>query len=327
MLRLSSGRLAVVLAALAMAAVVFAIPASAQTTGAVKGKVVDQKGKPLEKADVRIEYLDGINIKLDAKTDRKGEFVRVGLRPGNYKVTASTKELGAQSFNVRVTLGDPLEVNFQLGGGGAAMDAAAAAAAAAKNAELKKTFEDGAAAAKAGNYDEALAKFEAAVVMAPKCYDCYYAIALVHMEKKDYGKAEEAFNKALEVKPEYVEAYNGLATVYNAQKKFDKASEATTKARELAAAAGPVGAGGVDAEYNAGVIAWNAGKIAEAQAAFLKVVELKPDHAEAHYQLGMSYLNQGKMPDAIAMFEKYLTLAPQGPNAATAANILKSIKK
>jgi len=66
------------------------------------------------------------------------------------------------------------------------------------------------------------------------------------------------------MKANYVEAYNGLATVYNAQKKFDKAQEASQKAAELASAAGPGaggGAGAVDAEYNQGVIDWNAGKI------------------------------------------------------------------
>jgi tetratricopeptide (TPR) repeat protein len=326
MLRLFSGRRLLVLALMAMVAVAFAIPVFAQT-GAVKGKVVDPKGNPIDKAVIVIEYQDGINFKVETKSDKKGEFVQIGLRPGNYKVTASTKELGGQAFSVRVRLGDPSPVNFVLGGGGAA-NAAAAAEEAKKTAELKKVFDDGVTASKAGNFDEAVAKFTEAAALAPKCFDCYYNIGFAHMQKKELDKAEEAFNKAIEFKPDYFEAFNGLATVYNAQKKFDKAGEASQKATDLAAAAGPAGGGGsVDAEYNNGVIDWNAGKIADAQLHFQKVVELKPDHAEAHYQLGMAFLNQGKLPEAIPMFEKYLALAPQGPNAATATGILKQIKK
>lgn len=326
MLRLFSGRRFLLVTLMVVVAVALTVPALAQT-GSVKGKVVDPKGKPVDKAAVLIEYMDGINFKVDVKSNAKGEFIQIGLRPGNYKVTASTKELGAQSFNARVKLGDPTEVNFILGAGGAT-NPAAAAAEAAKTEALKKVFEEGVTASKAGNFDEAITKFTEASVLVPKCFDCFYNIGFAQMQKKDYEKAEESFNKAIEFKPDYVEAYNGLATVYNAQKKFDKAGEASKKASELAAAAGPgVAGGGVDAEYNNGVIAWNAGKIEDAQASFKKVIELKPDHAEAHYQLGMSYLNQGKMAEAIGMFEKYLSLAPQGPNAATATGILKQIKK
>ena len=324
MFRLFSGRRLLGHALMVIVAVAFAAPVFAQT-GAVKGKVADPKGKAVDKAVVLIEYTDGINYKVETKTNNKGEYIQIGLRPGNYKVTASTKELGAQAFNVRVNLGDPKEVNFILGapGGGAA-----AAEEAAKTAALKKTFDDGVTASKAGNFDEAVAKFNEAATLVPKCFDCYYNIGYAYMQKKDYDKAEEAFNKSIEIKPDYIEAYNGLATVYNAQKKFDKAGEASQKATDLATAAGPAGGGGgVDAEYNNGVIDWNAGKIAEAQAHFEKVIELKPDHAEAHYQLGMAFLNQGKLPEAIAMFEKYLVMAPQGPNAATATGILKTLKK
>ena len=83
----------------------------------------------------------------------------------------------------------------------------------------------------------------------------------------------------------------------------------------------------MDAEYNQGVIDWNAGKIAEAAEHFQKVIFMKPDHAEAHYQLGMAFVNQGKLAEAAPMFEKYLQLAPEGQFAATAKGILASIKK
>jgi len=324
MFRLISGRNLFVLGLLACAVSLFATPGFAQT-GALQGKVSDAAGNPLEKAQVVIEFTDGINRKYEVKTNKKGEFIQIGLAPGNYKVTASFEKMGEQSFPVRVRLGDPMKVNFILGAAtGATKEDAAKAVA------LKKVFDDGVAASKAGNFDEAITKFNEAAVMVPGCYDCYYNVGYNYTQKKDYEQAEAAFLKSIELKATYVDAYNGLATVYNAQKKFDKAQEASQKAAELASAAGPGaggGAGAVDAEYNQGVIDWNAGKIAEAQEHFQKVVFMKPDHADAHYQLGMALVNQGKLAEAVPMFEKYLQLAPEGQFAATAKSILASIKK
>ena len=100
---------------------------------------------------------------------------------------------------------------------------------------LNKTFNEGVAASAAGNFDEAIAKFNDALKTNPKCSDCYYNIGVANSGKKDYDKAEEAYKKAIEVKPS-AEAYNGLASVYTSQRKFDLAQEAGKKAAELAAA-------------------------------------------------------------------------------------------
>jgi tetratricopeptide (TPR) repeat protein len=324
MFRLISGRNLLVLGLMACAVFLFASPGQAQT-GALQGKVTDAAGKPLEKSVVVIEFTDGINRKYEVKTNKKGEFIQIGLAPGNYKATASFEGLGSESVPVRVRLGDPTKIEFRLGAatGTTKEDAAKAAA-------LKAVFEEGVALSRDGKYDEAIAKFTEASGMVPGCFDCFYNIGFNHSQKREFDQAEAAFLKAIELKANYVEAYNGLATVYNAQKRFDKALEASEKAAELAGAAGPgtgTTSGGVDAEYNQGVIAWNAGKIPEAAEHFQKVIFMKPDHADAHYQLGMAYVNQNKMAEAVPMFEKYLELAPTGQFAATAKGILSSIKK
>ena len=59
-----------------------AAPAAAQTTGTVKGKVVDGKGQPVDKVVVTIEFKGGTNAKREVKTNKRGEFIQVGLQPG-----------------------------------------------------------------------------------------------------------------------------------------------------------------------------------------------------------------------------------------------------
>jgi tetratricopeptide (TPR) repeat protein len=320
-----SGRRVLLLACAVLVAVAMANPVTAQSTGMVKGKVIDAKGLPVEAAQVTIEYKDGVARTYTVKTNKKGEYTQIGLVPGNYKVTATKEKVGTQSFDGRVRLGDTLECNFKL-------DPAAASAPSkeevAKISAIKKLFDDGVAASRGGDNDGAIAKFNEAIAIMPTCYDCYYNVGYAYAQKKEYEKAEEAFKKSIEMKADYVEAYNGLATIYNAQKKFDDAQAASQKAAALATAGGPAaGGGGVDALYNQGVIAWNAGKAEDAKKAFEEALKVDPKHANSHYQLGMCYINLGKMAEAAAAFEAYLANAPDGQYAAQVKAMLPQLKK
>jgi len=324
MLPVLTGRRALLVTLAVLLAVTIATPGFAQSTGMVKGKVFDAQDKPVDAAKVTIAFKDGISRTYEVKTNKKGEFIQIGLPPGNYTITAEKEKLGSQAFDARVRLGEAAEVNFKLvpGAGGPTKEDVA------KAASVKKLFDEGVAASRSNDHDGALAKFNEAAVLLPSCFDCYYNIGFAYAQKKDYVQSEAAFKKALELKPDYVEAYNGLATIYNAQKKFDEAQAASQKAAELAAAAGPsAGGGSVDALYNQGVIAWNAGKAEDAKASFEAAIKANPAHADSHYQLGMCFVNLGKLPEAAEMFDKYLTLAPDGQYAAQAKAMVATLKK
>jgi len=328
MVRRLNGRLPWLVASVIALSLAIAAPAFAQSTGMIKGVVKDTNGQPVEGAKVTIDMVEGVSRHFETKSNKKGEFIQIGLQGGPYKVTAEKDKLSSNTADVRVSISRPGEVTLVLGAGGAS--AAASKENAAKNAELKKVFEEGVAASRAGNHDDAIAKFTAAAALNATCYDCYYNIAYSETQKKDYEKAEAAYKKAIEIKPDYAEAYSGLANVYNATRKFDQATAASAKAMELgggAAAAGGGGGGNADALFNQGVILWNAGKIADAKKQFEGAIAANPNHAESHYQLGMAMVNEGNLPGATTEFETYLKLAPEGPNAATAKGILGSLKK
>ena len=309
----------------ALVACALAMPAAAQSTGMVKGVVKDVKGEPVEGAKVTIEMAEGTSRKFETKSNKKGEFIQIGLPSGRYNVTAEKDKVLSNTAPVQVRINNTAEANLVLGAPNAA---AMSKETAAKNAELKTTLEAGLAASNAGNDDEAIAKFMHATELKPDCADCFYNVALLQAKKKDYAKSEEMYKKAIELRPDYAEAYNGLANIYNAQRKFDEAAAASAKASELAGSApGALAGGNPDALFNQGVILWNAGKIADAKKQFEATIAAKPDHAEAHYQLGMALVNEGNLPGAATEFETYLKLAPSGPNAATAKGILATLKK
>jgi tetratricopeptide (TPR) repeat protein len=307
-----------------------ALSTNGYAQGRLKGKVVDAENKPVEGASIVMESKE-MNRKISTKTDKRGEYAQF-LSPATYVVTASKGNLN-QTVEVRVSL-DEKEQNFTLkagagGGSGAGPSEADRKKAEAEMAAVKSSFEQGVALSNEGKYDEAIAKFNEVLVKVPKCTECQTNIAAVYMRKKDYDAAEAAYKKAIEINASSAEAYMGLANVYNAQKKFDQATEAGAQAQKLLSAPGGTGGGAVNASavFNQGVIAWNAGKIPDAQKLFEQAVAADPKMAEAHYWLGMALVNQGKLPEAVKSFEEYLKLDASGQYAEQAKGMLAAIKK
>lgn len=316
--------------ALVLGLACLAAPAFAQS-GQVRGKVVDAQGAAVDGAKVVITNVETSGRSLETKTNKKGEYIQIGLAPGKYKITVSKGDL-TQTKDVQIHL-EMSVVDFTLapGQGGAQMTKEEAAKQQAKLAAVQKAFSDGVELSNQNKNEEAIAKFQEAIVGAPTCSECYTNIGIIQGRMKNYDASEASFKKAIELKPDSAEAYNGLATLYNAQKKFDLATEASKKATELSGgstAAGGTGAtpGNASAVFNQGVILWNAGKIPEAQAQFEQAVKIDPNMAEAHYWLGMSLVNAGKTTEAKPHFEEYLKLAPTGQYAETAKSIVASIK-
>jgi tetratricopeptide (TPR) repeat protein len=320
--------------AMAIALAFVAAPASAQT-GQIKGKVVDAQGNPVDTAKVTL-YNKQTNRSLETKTNKKGEYIQVGLSPGEYKVTVSKDALSVDK-DVRISL-DMAVHDFKLvpgGPAGATGSKEDVAKAKARADAMTKTFNDGVALSNEGKTAEAIAKFQEIIAAIPNCAECWANIGTVQARDKKYDEAEAAYKKAIEVKPDFAEAYNGLANVYNTQKKFDLAAEASKKALELNAAApgapGSTGAAAPSASavFNQGVILWNAGKIPEAKAQFEAAVKLDPNLADARYWYGMSLVNSGTkeaLAEAKPHFEAYLKLAPTGQHAEIAKSIIATIK-
>ncbi|MBY0496181.1 MAG: tetratricopeptide repeat protein [Cyanobacteria bacterium] len=302
-----------------MIAILFALsiaaPALAQST-MIRGKVIDAKKEGIPNVTITIESLGGSGRKLTTKTDRKGEFVQLLTESGAYRVTASDPKIGAASNDTKVGLGKATEMTIVLVPSTAATDAG-------KAAELKKAFEEGVTASRAGQHDAAIEKFQAALAISPACFDCQFNIGVALMAKKDDKGAEDAWKKAIEMKADYAEALNALSTLYNNQKRFDEAAAMSSRA----AAAGGGSGGSADAIFNQGIILWNQGKIADAKVKFEETIKANASHPEAHYQLGMALLNEGKLAEAVTEFETYVKLSPDGTNAATAKSMIAQLKK
>ena len=111
MVRRPNGRRAGLVLCSFLATLAFALPAAAQ--GLVQGVVTDAQGQPVDGASVVIEA-EGTNRHFDMKTNKKGEFMQIGLSSGPYKVTATKDKLTA-SQSVRISQGRPANAKLVLG--------------------------------------------------------------------------------------------------------------------------------------------------------------------------------------------------------------------
>ena len=307
---------ALIAAGLLLGIGLLAAPAQAQT-GTARGKVLDLQGQPIPDAKVLIEFQGGITRKFETKTNKKGEYMQVGMQPGPYRFTASKDGYQPAVSDVRITLGDPTAIpDFKL-----ATTAQASAAAGSPAAELRTSFQKAVELQTAGKLDEAEAAYRAILDKAPDVPEVYQNLGSVLAQKKDFAGAEAAYLKGLELRPDSADIATQLAKLYQDNGQPQKAMEIMAKS----AGSNPTDA---KAQFNQGIFLLNAQKNEEAIAAFEAAIKADPNMTEAYYRLGALMVGQGKIPEAIAHLEKYLSMNPtDAGNVAVAQGLLKAMKK
>jgi Flp pilus assembly protein TadD len=293
-----------------------AAPAQAQT-GTARGRVLDAQGQPVVDAKVTIEFQGGITRKFETKSNKKGEYMQVGMQPGPYRFTATKEGFQPGVIEFRITLGDPTAIpDFKLN-----TQAQAAQQPGSAQNELRESFQKAVELQSAGKLDEAEAAYKAILEKNPDIPEVYQNLGSVYALKKDFASAEAAFLKGLELRPDSADIATQLARLYQDNGQPQKAMELMNKS----AGANPADA---KAQFNQGIFLLNAQKNEEAIAAFEAAIKADPAMTEAYYRLGALMVGQAKIPEAIAHLEKYLSMNPtDAGNVAVAQGLLKAMKK
>lgn len=177
----------VMAASVALALTALPAPAAAQT-GGVSGKV-DEGGKPAADVDIVLTNPEGSLAPVKMKTNAKGEYQGIGIRPGNYQIRATKGDMSVTSPVIHIGMGGVMDLptlHLTKGGGGAPVSEEAAK----KQAALAAAFKSAQAAADAGNYDDAVAQFTKVAADMPKCTACYISIGRALEKKGDAAGAE-----------------------------------------------------------------------------------------------------------------------------------------
>jgi tetratricopeptide (TPR) repeat protein len=285
------------------------------------GKIVDAATKsPVANATMKVEAIEGKNLKLDAKVKADGSFALFLLDSTiRYKYIVSAPGYDTYEEVIKLKIGESATRDFQLykagTSPGAAPAAGAVAAAPPKADPAVIAYNEGAALANAGDYTGAIKKFEEAVAAKPNLTAGWIALAKTANTQKSYAKAVQAANKVLEVDDTDTDMLSILVTGYNAL--GDKANAAKAQARLPKNAS---------ALFNDAAKLINAGDDNGAEKLLKQAIEADGDFAPAQYQLGMIYVRSGKSAEAKAALQKYLELDPKGADAATAREMIGYLK-
>ncbi len=289
-------------------------------SGAVRGKIVDDKGEALVEAKVTIEYQGNLTRKFETKTNKRGEYTQVGLPVGDYKITATKDGFQGAFATLRVGLGEPVQVPEMKLVSAAAAQAAAQRSGASTQAAVAAAFKAAFDLTQAGKLDEAEAAYNDLLAKNPGIPEVHYNLGYIAGKRKDHAAAEAAYKKAIELKPEYSDALVALVETYQAMGQADKANETLAKA---------VADFPDDAHllYDAAVFHFNGGRPNEALPLFKKVEELDPQRGEVHYFMGSLSIGQNDVAAARTHFEKYLASTPTNAQfKATAEGLLAYLK-
>ena len=291
-------------------------PSEAQMGGA-RGKVVDGEGQPVADATILLESRGGVARKYETTTNEKGEYVRVGLTRGPYRITATKEGYQAVAIERMINMGEPTDIppmTLQKLGRDSTIDADAAE-------QLREKYAEASRLLQAGQLDEAEALYLEILNVLPGLGPVHQNLGYISAQRKDWARAEQHYLEAMELSPEETSIKYGLINVYRGSGQKEKALEVATElARE-----NPDDA---VAQFNLGVFLNEEGRADEALQAYQAALAADPGMSEAHFEVGRLLLLKDQGPEALEHMQAYLAGNPTNEkNKATAEGLVEALQQ
>ncbi|MBN1567979.1 MAG: tetratricopeptide repeat protein [Acidobacteria bacterium] len=317
-------------------ALMLELPAAAQTR-IFRGKVTDEKNQPIKGATVIIQGIDVKSRTYNAKTDKKGTWVYMGLPEGFYHVAARAPGfVPAYQTQIRAAI-DETEINLQLKPGEdqklpfemtaeelrrLEQEAERAKKRQEASAEVQALFDEGTRLAEAGSHAEAIEKFKQALEKDPDQPNILGNMAESYRKIDKNNEALEAYQKAIALEPDNAVFYTNLGVVLDKLGKSTESQEAFTKAASLNPG------GSAQSYFNLGATLVNSGRSEEAIEPFRKAIAADPNFGDAYFELGMCLSAKPEtMEEAIRHLKKYIEIGNKPEQKETAKAIIDALEQ
>jgi len=283
----------------------------------IVGKVTDGTGAPIEGATVTVTTPSLGNFKVVLTTDKDGKWGTIlNDSTFSYDYLIEKKGFIAVKQNKKVPIATTGELDVQL----LTQDQAV------QKGVVKEVVDPYTAAFngavdkfQAGELDAALELAHKAIELGPQKAGAYDMAAKVATAKKDWDHVIEFGEKGLALEADNTSLYGPLMEAYKA--KGDKAKAAEYEKKFVSANPDKP-----EILYNQAVDLYNKGDFKGAEPILRKILEGKPDYANAHFLLGMSCVNLNKIPDMKKHLAEYIKLDPGGKEVGTAKEMLEAFK-
>jgi tetratricopeptide (TPR) repeat protein len=297
----------------------------------IRGSVVDEKGQPIPGVAVELKFRGETRAPLvkTTTTDKKGGFIRVGLKGGDWTLTFTKDGYKTVGIDTYLSIGGlsasptvTMEAAKPAPAAAVKNPAAEAEAATAERAkQLGAAYMSALEALQAGQSADAEAKFKALIQELPDLAEAHYNLGYLYEQRGAVAEAEAEFRKAFTLQPQNAPALVAVATLVDRR-------GAGEEALKLLEENGPRFAENAKVQFALGATAFNIGRNAVAEPAFEKAAALDPANAETLFFLGSIALGRSDVPTAIARLEKFVAAAaPTSPNLETAKALLATLKK
>jgi Tfp pilus assembly protein PilF len=147
----------------------------------------------------------------------------------------------------------------------------------------------GIALAENNQFDAAVEKYDAAIMLAPTLSPAYINRALAFASLRRHADALVDLNRSIELQPTLAIAYNNRGTVLRALGDVNAAAQDYLKAIELA------GDAAVDAHGNLATYYFDTKQYEMACALYEKAIAVQPNYARTHWNFGMCLLLLGDL--------------------------------
>jgi len=166
----------------------------------------------------------------------------------------------------------------------------------------------------AGKYEEAKAKYEAALQSAPEWYEPHFELAQTYWAMKQFDSAKKQYDEALKRQPDCGICFLGVGNLLDDMGKSEEALPFFLRATELLPKSGKP-------PYNAAVTYLRLGRTDNAIAQLKTAEQIEPTYASPFFLLGNIFYKQGKLFPAFDQLFQAAKLEPKTPRAEQAKKL------
>jgi tetratricopeptide (TPR) repeat protein len=272
----------------------------------IRGAVTDQEGNSLK--DVEITILDPTRgLKFDLKSDKKGNFMKVGIPFATYRISAELEGYFPFNSQIQPKMGAEERIIIKLTKIPPRLDE-------------DKDFAEGSEFFSKQQYAEAILSFEKVVEKFPGNYEGFYNLGLSHLRAGHINQAIGLFEKSIELNPDSYESCRALGECYFQKGESEKAAETLAHAAVLQPD-NPM------SHYNLGLAYVKMNRPNDALRAYQKAIALKPDLSAPYYQAALVFVRLENYKGAIEYFEKFIELEPDAPEVSRVKIMIEELKK
>jgi tetratricopeptide (TPR) repeat protein len=276
------------------------ISLEAKVWAKITGTVKSVDGKPIKDARIILIFSED-QSKFELKTDNKGRWSKVDIRPGQWTIGFMADGYEPQNINITLSAikrNPPVDIKL--------------------NPIPKSPLTDADALYKEGKYKEALTEYQRVQSKNHALHQVNEKIGLCFYRLKDYDNAIKAFKFMLEKEPNAKISLINLCAINFEQGKLEEGMKYLSQLGEENIKDHTI-------FYNIGIILFNNNKMDMAIDYLKKSINLNPKYLKGYYQLAMAYMNKGEIESAKKNLQKIMELDPESEQAAQAKEILKAL--